>query len=196
MGGDSSVTKEAMGDNGSDWHCDSCKRSWAKDDKAKPDLVECSACQEWFCQNCTQLKKNMNALDRDDMFWACSNCLATVKTKLVENKCSEPNKDIITKIAEAITEHMKTFETRLEKILSRLYQLKYQRQLRRVHKKAVEACTQKATEGIDNSVTTCLEKVGGGGVTNQMEKCIEKVQVGDMWTAVVGRKKTNLTTQA
>ena len=189
MSGDSSVTKEAMGDNGSDWHCDSCKRSWAEDDKAKPDLVECSACQEWFCQNCTQLKKNdMNALNRDDMFWACSNCLATVKSRLVENKCSEPNKDITTKITEAITEHMKTFETRLEKRIEQAVSVEIP--------KAVEACTQKATEEIDNSVTTCLEKVGGE-VTNQMEKCIEKVQVGvtasvdDMWTEVVGRKKQN-----
>ena len=89
---------------------------------------------------------------------------------------------------------MKTFETRLEKNIEQAVSVKIP--------KAVEACTQKATEGIDNSVTTCLEK-GGGGVTNQMEKCIEKVQVGvtasvdDMWTAVVGRKKkTNLTTQA
>ena len=187
MSGDSSVTnKEAMGNNGSDWHCDSCKRSWAEDDKSKPDLVEYCACQEWFCQNCTQLKKkDMNALNRD-MFWACRNCLATVKIRLVEkNKYSEPNKDITTKITEAINEHMKTFETRLDKRIEPAVSVEVP--------KADEACTKKATEGIDNSVTTCLEKVGG--VTNQMEKCIEKVQVGvtasvdDMWTEVVDRKK-------
>ena len=154
MSGDSSVTnKEAMGNNGSDWHCDSCKRSWAEDDKSKPDLVEYCACQEWFCQNCSQLKKkDMNALNRD-MFWACRNCLATVKIRVVEkNKYSEPNKDITTKITEAINEHMKTFETRLDKRIEQAVSVEVP--------KADEACTKKAIEGIDNSVTTCLEKVG------------------------------------
>ena len=194
MSDDSSVTKEAMGDNGGDWHCDSWKRSWAEGDKTKPDLVECCAWQEWSCQNCTQLKKyDMNVLNRDDMFWACNNCLVTVKTRLVENKDSEPNKDIFTKITEAVTEHMKTFETGLENRIEQAVSVEIP--------KAVEAYTQKATEGIDSSVTTCLEK-GGNKPDGKMHW---KVQVGvtasvdDMWTAGVGRikqKKTKLITQA
>ena len=64
------------------WYCKQCSQCW-DEEAVKADLSECSFCNLWVCRSCTKMKKtDFNSLARNDIFWACEDCLPNAKKQV------------------------------------------------------------------------------------------------------------------
>lgn len=119
MSGDNSVAKEASGAEGQDggvpivnkgpsveteqnndgWLCNLCKQSWGSS-QPKPDMSCCSFCNSWVCKSSskTTRKSDYLCLARDDVFWACDDCVVIARELISKGSKPDNNTEVLLKL--------------------------------------------------------------------------------------------------
>ena len=180
--------------------CNLCHKI-AQEIEGKINNVECFFCNKWACPTCVELPQNGDIeanewITRPDIFWACKNCLGTVKS-LGPRVSLEASEILITRsdqimmsmtdFAGATIETMQNNEKMLEKLTTLESGLKSQIQenytkLDNLEQKIQEKIPENIKSLIENSVEPLQNQINTN--TNMVKTFAEVLMCDDEFPSV------------
>ncbi len=152
-------------------------------------MNECSLCGVWVCRSCIKFNLNdLNTINRDDIFWACQDCLPTFKV-MIQNQVKgivqnqfRTDKNTNARVS-ALESKMDTFTTKLDKIIE-------------MQVNSSSNMGEQVSAQVGTKVSEIVANTMSSNVTKALSEVSDKVsetvgqQIKSTWSSVVGDNPT------
>ena len=140
------------------WNCEKCNDSFQND---SDKMVVCSLCPSRFCLQCVKMSpkeyKALQTLERDDVFWMCSDCIIKMRVSIASNV----NRTELSDMKTNITSKIETLEEKVNKLTEQIAKNTETNKTDNITKSFAEVLI--GSKNTDESVHSKVQEIGVTG---------------------------------